>query len=89
MSDEPGIDADTLRELYTTAPSEFVAARNALVKERRQARDRSAATAIAALRKPSAVDVALNLVAAAEPHTIASFLTAAGDVRDAQTAAAE
>ncbi len=78
-----------LRTLYTTPPGEFVAARTALAKERRQAGDRAGATALAALRKPSAVDWALNVVAADHPEVIDDFLAAAARVREAQTAAAE
>jgi hypothetical protein len=89
MSDEPAVDAETLRQLYTAPPAEFVAARTAAVKERRAAGDRAGATAVAALRKASAVDVALNLVAVEQPEVVESFLAAAGEVRDAQTAAAE
>jgi hypothetical protein len=89
VSDEQAIDAETLRQLYTTPPNEFVAARTALVKERRQARDRVGAAAVAALRKTSGVDVALNLVAVEHPEVVASFLAAAAQVRDAQTAAAQ
>jgi hypothetical protein len=89
MDEDPAVDTDTLRRLYTMAPSEFVAARNAIVKERRQARDRDGAAAVAALRKPSAVDVALNLVAVEDPDAAEAFLTAAQQLREAQTAAAE
>jgi hypothetical protein len=88
MSDDHPVDAETLRQLYTTPPAGFVAARTAVVKERRQARDRAGAAAVAALRKASGVDVALNLVAITEPDLVDSFLGAADAVRDAQTAAA-
>ena len=89
MTDDAPIGADVLRRLYTTPPSEFVAARTALVKERRQAGDRAGATALAALRKPSAVDWAVNVAAAEQPDAIEAFLDAAAQVREAQTAAAE
>ena len=89
MTDDAPIGADVLRRLYTTPPSEFVAARTALVKERRQAGDRVGATAVSALRKPSAVDWALNVAAAEQPDAIEAFLDAAARVREAQTAAAE
>ena len=89
MSEDQAIDAELLRRLYTAPPAEFVATRKALVAERRQAKDRAGARAIAGLRKAGGVDVALNLVAAQEPDLITAFLTAAADVREAQTAAAE
>ena len=89
MSEDQAIDAELLRRLYTVPPAEFVATRKVLVAERRQANDRAGATAIAGLRKPSGVDVALNLVSAQEPDVVEAFLTAAAAVREAQTAAAE
>jgi hypothetical protein len=89
VTDDAPVSTDALRRLYTTPPSEFVAARTALVKERRQAGDRTGATALAALRKPSAVDWALNVAAVDEPDEIEAFLDAAARVREAQTAAAE
>jgi len=83
------IDVSTLRELYTTPPAEFVSERTRLVKERRAAKDRDAATALGKLRKPSLVDWALNVVAAENGKDVAAFLDAAGAVRDAQAAAIE
>ena len=85
----PPVDVSTLRELYTTAPAEFVAARNQLVKDRRAAKDREAATALGKLRKPALADWALNVVAARHGDDVAAFLDAAGTVRDAQAAAIE
>ncbi len=75
--------------LYTTPPPEFVTARTALVKELRAAGERPSATAVAALRKPSTVDWALNVVASEHPDVVAAYLDAAAQVRDAQVAAAE
>jgi hypothetical protein len=85
----PPVDVSTLRELYTTPPALFVAARNQLVKERRAAKDREGAAAVGKLRKPGMADWALNVVAAEHGDDIAAFLTAAGTVRDAQAAAIE
>ena len=79
----------TLRELYTTPPAEFIAARNQLVKDRRAAKDRDTATALGKLRKPALADWALNVVAARHGDDVAAFLDAAGTVRDAQAAAIE
>ena len=89
MSEEQAIDADALRRLYTTTPAEFVAARSAVAKQLRQTGDRDAAAAMAALRKPTPVDFALNVVATDHPDAIESFLAAAARVREAQTAATE
>jgi hypothetical protein len=86
---DPPVDVSLLRELYTTPPAQFVAARNQFVKERRAAKDREAATALGKLRKPGMADWALNMVAAEHGDDIAAFLAAAGTVRDAQAAAIE
>ncbi len=87
--EQPPVDVSTLRELYTTPPAQFVAARNQLVKERRAAKDRESATAVGKLRKPGMADWALNVVAAEHGDDISAFLTAAATVRDAQAAAIE
>ena len=84
------MDEATLRGLYATVPTEFVAARNALVKELRRAKERDEAALVAALRRPDWTDWALNVVAAEhDRRRRASSRTAAGDVRDAQAAAIE
>ena len=83
------VDETTLRGLYATVPTEFVAARNALVKELRRAKERDEAALVAALRKPDWTDWALNVVAAEHADAVDEFATAAGDVRDAQAAAIE
>ena len=83
------VDVSTLRELYSTPPADFIAARNQLVKERRAAKEREAAAALGKLRKPTLADWALNVVAAQHGDDVAAFLDAAGTVRDAQAAAIE
>ncbi len=83
------VDETTLRGLYATVPTEFVAARNALVKELRRAKERDEAALVAALRRPDWTDWALNVVAAEHADAVEKFATAAGDVRDAQAAAIE
>jgi hypothetical protein len=88
VAEPVALDADVLRRLYTTAPSTFVATRTELVKETRKGGDRATAAALAALRKPSAAEWALNLTADRHPDAVDAFLTAAARVRDAQTAAA-
>ena len=82
MTDPAPVDGSTLRELFTTRPAEFVAARNALVKERRASGERAAAAAIAALRRPSVPDWALNVVAVDHPEPVRDFLVAATQLRD-------
>ena len=85
----PGLNEDLLRRLYATPPPEFVAARNELVKALRKERRRDEATTLAALRRPTWEDWALNAVATSEPGATAAFVDAAAHVRDAQTAAVE
>jgi hypothetical protein len=84
-----GLDEATLRRLYATVPTEFVAARNAVVKDLRRAKARDEASAVAALRKPDWTDWALNVAAAQRTDAVDEFVTAASDVRDAQSAAIE
>src|SRR4051794_33762768 len=57
MADDPEVDS-----LLTVPPDEFVAARNALAKSLRAAGRKQEAAAVAALRRPTAVDWALNMV---------------------------
>ena len=78
-----------LRELFATSPSEFVAARNELVKSLRRDKRRDEATALAALRRPGWDDWALNAVAREHADTVSAFAAAAGSVRQAQAAAIE
>lgn len=83
------VDEGTLRRLYATLPTDFVAARNAEVKELRRAKERDEAALVASLRRPDWTDWALNVVAAEHADAVGEFATAAGDVRDAQAAAIE
>jgi hypothetical protein len=83
------VDETMLRRLYATMPTEFVAARNEVVKELRRAKERDEATLVAALRRPDWTDWALNVAAAEIEDAVGEFAQAASDVRDAQTAAIE
>jgi hypothetical protein len=83
------VDEATLRGLYATVPTEFVAARNAVVKDLRRAKERDEAALVAALRRPDWTDWALNVAAAEKTEAVEEFARAASDVRDAQTAAIE
>ena len=76
-------------ELFAVRPEEFVAARNALVKRLKAAGERDRAAQVAAWRRPSVVDWALNVVALEEPDVIDRFLDAAAAGRAAQAAAVE
>ena len=83
------LDEDAIRQLFTTPPTEFVAARNELVKALRREKRRDEATAVAALRRPGWDDWALNIVATEHAPTVDAFTGAARDVREAQAAAIE
>jgi len=83
------IDAKVLGGLFATPPSEFVAARNALAKSLRAGGGRDAAARVAALRRPSWVDWALNTLAADHNDEVARFADAAANLRDAQAASIE
>jgi hypothetical protein len=79
--------ATEVDELFTMAPAEFVAARNALVKALKADGHREEAAAIAALRRPTVPDWALNSVALQEPDVVADAVDAAEQLRSVQAAA--
>jgi hypothetical protein len=81
--------ADDVDELFTVAPEEFVATRNALAKSQRAAGQKDAAAEVAALRRPSPSDWALNVVAHRHPADVAKLLDAAADLRRIQGGAIE
>lgn len=85
MADEAEpLSSAALRELLSSPPTDFVAARNALVKELRAARHREVAGAVAALRRPGWVDWALNSTSQTEPEAMDAFAEAAAASRAAQ-----
>ena len=71
----------TVDDLYGLAPSEFVAARDALAKQLRDAGDRERAAAVKKLRRPSATAAALNLAARAHPDLLRDALHATARLR--------
>lgn len=71
-------------ELYALAPEEFVGARTALVKRARAAKDRTLATAIGALRKPTRTAWLVNLLARDDPDAIDALLDLGDALRTAQ-----
>ncbi len=87
MSANGAIGASVLTDLYTTEPGEFVARRTAIVKSLRAEGGRDVAKAVAALRRPSAAQWSLNLVAGQAPSLVARWLDAAEAVEAAQAAA--
>ena len=69
------------------APAEFVTARNALAKALKADGHRDEAAAVAALRRPTVPDWALNSVALQEPDVVADAVDAAEHLRSVQAAA--
>jgi hypothetical protein len=75
-------------ELYGLPPGEFVAARNAKVRELRASGRREIAAAVGRLRRPSLNEWALNMAARTHPDVVAAWVEAVADVRAVQEAAA-
>ena len=76
-------------ELFTVAPEEFVATRNALVKALRTAGQKDEAAEVASLRRPSPSDWALNVAAHRHADDVSALLDAAADLRRIQAGAIE
>jgi hypothetical protein len=73
--------------LFRTPPDRFVAERDALVKELRDAGHDEDAAAVKALRKPTATVWALNQLADREPDALAALFDAGRALRAAQSEA--
>ena len=82
-----GAVATEVDELFTMAPAEFVPARNALAKALKADGHRDEAAAVAALRRPTVPDWALNSVALQDPDVVADAVDAAEHLRSVQAAA--
>jgi hypothetical protein len=78
--DEQAVAAELLR----VPPNEFVAARNGRVAELKAAGDRELAAAVAKLRRQSAAEWALNVIAHEHPDLVGDWAAAAADARSAQ-----
>jgi hypothetical protein len=78
--------AENVRRLYSLDPTDFTAQRNAVVKELKKAKRTEDAEFIAALRKPSAVEHALNTVAREKSDLAARWAKAVASAVDAQSA---
>ena len=74
-------------DLYGLAPGEFVGARNALVKSLKREKRTEDAAAVAALRRPSVADHAINAAARADAQLAAVWAAAVVSVSDEQSAA--
>jgi hypothetical protein len=79
------LDADPrIDELFTLAPGDFIAARNALVKQLRSEGRRELAAEVGALRRPTAAAWAVNLAVREHRDRFAQLLEAGDAVRVAQ-----
>jgi hypothetical protein len=78
--------AGHVRRLYSLDPSDFTAERNAVVKDLKKAKRSDEAALVAALRKPSAVEHALNTVAREKPDVVVRWARAVTSAVDAQSA---
>jgi hypothetical protein len=76
--------SDEARQLLGAAPEDFVAERNRIVKELRQAGRDEDAQALAGLRKPSAVVLAVNRAARDRPQAARGAARAAEEVARTQ-----
>lgn len=74
-------------DLYGLAPGEFVGARNALVKSLKREKRTEDAAAVAALRRPSVADHAINAAARADAQLAEVWAAAVVSVSDEQSAA--
>ena len=81
------LDDAIAHQLLATPPDEFVAARNALVKQLKADGERDRATAVSSMRRPSWVDWALNVAAADHAADVERFAQAAELMREAQRGA--
>ena len=75
---------DPVDALFTLPPSEFTAARNALVKQLHSEKRREEAEAVKALKRPSVPAWALNQVARRDPDAIEGVIEAGAAVGAAQ-----
>jgi hypothetical protein len=81
------LDDALAHQLLATPPDEFVAARNALVKQLKASGDREQAAEIGAMRRPAWVDWALNVAATQHGSEVERFAESAELMRAAQRGA--
>ncbi|MTD15271.1 hypothetical protein GIS00_15115 [Nakamurella sp. YIM 132087] len=79
--------AEAVQQLYAAPLDRFLPLRTELAKDARTSKDREAATAIAALRKPTRPAHALNLLARTAPDAIDDLLQLGQELRSAQRSA--
>jgi hypothetical protein len=76
-------DARDAGDLYALAPEEFTAARDALARRLRAAKDRAGADAVKHLKRPTAIAWALNQAARADGELVGAVLAAGAQARQA------
>ncbi len=84
--EEPPL-VDEVARLYALEPAAFVAARNVAAKAWKKSGRRDDALTIAALRRPSVIEHALNRAAHRDPDAVRTWAGAAADAEAAQAAA--
>jgi hypothetical protein len=89
VTKSPTTADDRLDELYREHPDGFVAGRNALAKELRQAGERDEAERVKKLRRPSAAAWLINRAALTSPKALQEFAEASQALADAQAKALE
>ena len=77
---------DRIDELYAGPMDEFIAQRDAIVKELKAAKDKDAAAAVKALRKPTAAAWAVNQLAHTATRDVAKLLDVGEALRDSHEA---
>ncbi|MFC9892646.1 hypothetical protein ACFVMC_03025 [Nocardia sp. NPDC127579] len=75
---------DVARELYGLEPADFVAARTARARAAKDAGNKTLATAIGKLRKPTVTAWTVNLLARSAPEEVAALLRLGAALRSAQ-----
>ncbi len=78
-----------MAELFTVPPEEFVARRDQLVRELRQAGDKAAAGEVKALRRPTVAAWAVNQLAARHPEELSELVALGERLREAHGALLE
>lgn len=78
-----------MAELFEVPPEEFVARRDQLVRELRQAGDKAAAGEVKALRRPTVAAWAVNQLAARHPEQLSELVALGGRLRAAHGALLE
>ncbi|MFZ4717850.1 MAG: hypothetical protein ACOYMR_00400 [Ilumatobacteraceae bacterium] len=79
-------DDELIRSLYRTDPEQFVAQRDATVKELKRAGQKDLAASLSKLRRPKVAEHAMNLLAASDPELVAEWADAVVAAEDEQAA---